>query len=72
MTYDESNAKITELLAGRTVDCVMRKGKELVIALDNGCEVTLQSDVNGDIHYKRHETRIQLSGVGIGAQIGVL
>jgi len=72
LTFDESNARLTELMCGRTVDCVIRKGKELVIVLTNGVEVTIQTDVNGDIHYKNHETKVHVKGLAFGAQQGVL
>lgn len=72
LTFNEANARLTELLCGRTVDCVMRKGKELIIVLTNGCQITMQADVNGDIHYKGHETKIYLSGIDMGSDQGAV
>ena len=72
LTYDESNARITDVCTGRTIDRVYRKGKELIIVFTDSVELTLQADVNGDIHYKNHEIRIYLEGVGLGAVQGNL
>ena len=72
VTYDESNARITELMCGRMVESVYRKGKDLIVTFTDGMEVTLASDVNHDIQYKNHETRVYIKGVGLGSQLGNL
>lgn len=65
MTYDESNAKLTELCTGRTVNVLIRKDPELILAFTDGLEVTIAADVNGNIQYKKHTKVIQLSGLNI-------
>jgi len=72
MTADESNARLTEFLTGRTVDCVTRQGKELTIHTTDGHLVVLQSDVNGDIYCKRVDARIILPDVFGKGLTGVL
>ena len=52
MTYEESNAGITEGLTGRKIDFVARNGKVLEIHTVCGHVVKLQSDVAGDIQHK--------------------
>lgn len=71
MTFDESHAKITTELAGRTVDYVGRSGKELEIHTTCGHCIKLQADVNGDIHYKGTSVSILLPGVNIGSVQGM-
>ena len=64
--------KLTGLLRGQTVDCVMRKGKELIIVCVNGCQVTIASNINYHIVYKSHETRVYMSGLSMGAMQGAV
>ena len=71
MTFDESNARITELFTGRTIERVERHGKELVFVTTCGHEIKLQSDVNHDIHFKGCAVKIILDPVGIFAQQGL-
>lgn len=71
ITYDESNAAITEHLTGRTVERVERHGKELRICTTCGHEIKLQADVNGDIHFKGCGVRIILEGISSGAEQGI-
>lgn len=66
-TFNESNARLTDQLAGRTIDHLVRNGKEIEIICTDGHTVVIQADVNGDIHYKRTDVRIvlpSLSAVG--------
>ena len=70
MTFDESNAKMTEELCGRTVDWVVREGKEIVIYTTCGHQITLQADVNGDIRYKSTAVHIVLDPANFGATQG--
>lgn len=72
LTFDESNAKLTELMCGRTVDCILRKGLEIIFVFTDGMHVTIASDNKYTIHYKKHETRIYLKGVGMGTVQGNL
>tara|TARA_R110000765_G_scaffold417382_1_gene519836 strand:- start:265 stop:480 length:216 start_codon:yes stop_codon:yes gene_type:complete len=52
MTYEESNAGITEGLTGRTIDYVSRSGKVLEIHTTCGHVIKLQADVEGSIQHK--------------------
>jgi len=70
LAFDGSNARITELMCGRTVDRVYRKGKDLIVVFTDSMEVTLASDINHDIHYKNHETRVYIEGLGMGSALG--
>lgn len=72
LTFDESNARLTDIMTGRTIDRIYRKGKDLIFVFTDNIEVTIASDVNHDIHYKNHETRIYLQGIGMGAVQGNL
>lgn len=71
MTYDESNGKLTTELTGRTIEHVERKGKEIVICTTCGHRITLQADVNGDIHYKSTGVSIALEGMGFNSLQGM-
>lgn len=70
MTFDESNAHITESLCGRTIEYVYRDGKVLVLRTTCGHEVQLQSDLNHDIHFKGCAVKIQLKPLILGAELG--
>ena len=71
MTFDESNAKITQHLTGRTIEHVERQGKELRICCSCGHEVVLQADVNGDIQFKGQAVKIILPQLALGAHTGM-
>lgn len=60
MTFDESNAAITNELTGREIEHVIRNGKILEIVTACGHVIKLQADINGDIHYRGTEVRIVL------------
>lgn len=70
MTFDESNARITSAFTGRTIEYVFRKGKELVFHTSCGHEISIQADVNGDIHFRRQGVRIVLPGVDALNEVG--
>jgi len=73
MNFDESNAMLTQELAGRRIDYLFRKGKELHIVCTCGHTVVLQSDINHDIHFKRTDVSITLPRIemfGKGGKIG--
>ena len=71
MTFDESNARITETLTGRTIERVERHGKELVFCTTCGHEIKLQSDVNHDIQFKGCGVKITLEPLAIGCAQGI-
>lgn len=70
MTFDESNARITESLTGRTIDRVERHGNELRLCTTCGHEIKLQADTSGDIHFKGCGVRIIIPDLSMGAQQG--
>ena len=69
MTFDESNAYLTQEFAGRRIDYVVRKGKELEFVCTDGHVVIIQADVNGDIHFKQTDVRISLPGVDMFSKV---
>lgn len=71
MTYDESNARLTECLTGRTVDHLYRKGNELHIVTSDGHDIGLKSDVNHHIHYAGMGVKILLDGVSFSGEYGL-
>ena len=71
MNFDESNARITESLTGRTIEHVYRKGKELLIYTTCGHEIKLQADVNGDIHFKGCGVKIMLEPLALAPLQGM-
>lgn len=71
MTFDESNAAITDHLCGRTIERVERRGKLLAFVCADGREVTLQADVCGDIHFRAAETRVYLPSVAAMLKAGM-
>lgn len=74
ITYDESNAAITEQLCGRTIESVVRNGLILEFRTVCGHVVKLQADVNGDIHFRGTDVSIMLPDVtsmGISGFMGV-
>lgn len=72
ITFDESNAILTQELAGRRIDYLVRKGKELHVICTDGHTVVLQSDVNHDIHFKRTDVTIKIPGVDMIPDVGKL
>ena len=72
MTFDESNAKITEQLAGKTIEYVVRNGKMLEFYTTDGHVVRLQADVKGDIHYRNTGVRIMLPPISADGTAGRL
>lgn len=69
MIFDESDAKITELMTGRTIDHVIRNGKELEFVCNDGHICVIQADVDGDIHLKRVDVRLYVGQHIYGSQI---
>jgi len=59
-------------MCGRTVDCIMRNGLEIIFVFTDGMEVTIASDNTYTIHYKSHETKVYLKGIGMGTVQGKL
>lgn len=72
MTFNESNAKITESFTGRTIDHVVRNGKILEFHTTCGHCIKLQSDVNHDIHFGGQDVRIVLDAIQMGVAQGQL
>jgi len=72
MRYNEANAYLTNELTGRTIHSVERKGKEITFVCSDGHAVTIQADVNGDIHYKSTGVRVQLPGFSVVGGVGTL
>lgn len=70
MTFDESNAEITNALTGRQISHIVRNGKILEFYTEDGHVVKLQADVNGDIHYHGTDVKIMLTGVTLQGQAG--
>jgi len=60
MTFDESNAHITEQLCGRTIDQVVRVGKVLEFRTSCGHVVKLQACKDFNIHFVGTDVRIIL------------
>jgi hypothetical protein len=71
MTYEESNAGITEGLTGRTIDYVARHGKVLEIHTTCGHVIKLQSDVNGDIQHNGTAVSIVMPDLSTMIQAGI-
>lgn len=72
MTYDESNAQLTMGLCGRTIDHIIRAGKELEFVCTDGHSIVIQADVHGDIHFKRRDVKIFLPGMSFDSHAGRL
>lgn len=72
MTFDESNAQLTEQLTGRTIEYILRKGKEIELVCTDGHVVVIQADTRGDIHFKRTDVRIQLPSFSVFGRQGGL
>lgn len=70
MTFDESNAGITESFTGRCIDHVVRNGKVLEFVTSDGHVIKLQADVNGDIQFKGREVRIMMPRVSFSGVAG--
>ena len=70
MTFDESNAQLTEHLTGRTIEYVARQGKELLIKTTSGHTIVLQTDINGDIMFKRMDCSVVIPGVSLNPNVG--
>ena len=72
MTFDESNARLTDCLTGRTIDYVTRKGLELSLHTTDGHEIVLQTADSGDICFKQMNASVilpRVSMVGVGAKL---
>jgi len=67
MTFDESNAKITTELTGRTIDHVVRNGLELEIHCTCGHVVVLAATVDHHIVHKRTDVSVIVPGVSMMA-----
>ncbi len=72
MTFDESNAAITEHTTGRTIENVERKGKQLIIYTTCGHKIQLRADVNGDIQFDGCGVHIVLPGLSVGSAQGFI
>jgi len=72
MTFDESNAAITEQLTGRTIEHVVRNGPVLEFVCSDGHVVKLQADVKGNIHYRGTDVRIMLPEVSAMSVAGLV
>jgi hypothetical protein len=70
MTYDESNAALTMGLCGRTIDHILRLGKELHFVCTDSHIIVIQADTQGDIHFKRRDVRIVLPGLNATDELG--
>lgn len=70
MTYDESNAELTDKLTGRTIAFIARQGKELIIQTTDGHSVVLQADQHGNIMYKRTDCSVVIPGVSLNPRPG--
>lgn len=71
MTYDESNSAITDALAGKTFDHIVRNGKTLEFVTTCGHTIKLLADVNGDIHFGGQSVSIMLTPQMMGIEQGV-
>jgi hypothetical protein len=67
---DESNAILTQQLAGRRIDYLFRKNKELHIVCTDGHTVVLQTDINGEIQFKKTDVKILMPGVSMFGDAG--
>jgi hypothetical protein len=69
VTFDESNAAITEQFTDKKIEFVVRNGKVLEFHTECGHVIKLQTDVKGDIHFRGTDVRIILPtpmpGVGV-------
>jgi hypothetical protein len=45
------NGSITDNLAGRTIERVLREGRDLIFCCTDGAEVRLRADVNYEIRF---------------------
>jgi hypothetical protein len=72
MTYDESDAMITQELCGRTIDHVERVGKQIDIVTTCGHVITLQSDVYDEIQYVKTGVRVTLPGISVMPDLGLI
>lgn len=72
LTFDESNARLTDVCTGRTIDKIYRKGLDLIIVFTDNIEVTIAADVDYNICYKNHETRVYIPGLAMGSELGNL
>lgn len=70
MTFDESNARLTESFHGRTINYVVRNGKQLEFHTECGHVIKLQSDIDHDIHFVSQGVSIQLTGVSMLGSAG--
>lgn len=72
MTFDESNAYLTNELCGRTIARVERQGKDLVLVCTCGHEIVIRSDINHDIHYVKTNVKIAIPGIDLTGLTGVM
>jgi len=69
---DVTDSKITDQLSGRTIDHVIRNGKQLEFVTTDGHVVVLQSDINYNIQHFKTDVRIVLPGVSMFGEAGKL
>ena len=69
---DESDARITNALAGKTFDHIERQGLELHIVTTCGHKITLASDTNYNIHMKKMGVTVMLPRVSLNGIAGKL
>jgi hypothetical protein len=65
MIYDNSDSRITDQLSGRTIDHVIRSGKQIELVCADGHVIILQADIDGDIHHRKTDVRITLPNVSM-------
>lgn len=70
MQMNEANARITEQLTGRTIDHVIRNGKDIELVCMDGHVVVLAVDTQGNIQHKKTDVRIVLPGVTMNGVAG--
>ena len=69
-TFNEANAKLTNELTGRTIDHVIRNGKEIEMVCNDGHVVVIQADIHGDIHHKQTNVKVILPTLSLFGKAG--
>jgi len=70
MIFDESDARITNILTGKVFDYFYRQGKELHIVTTCGHDVVLQSDIEGDINCKSVGVKVIIPAAELFSEAG--
>lgn len=63
------NGSITDHLAGRTIDHVIRDGRDLIFCCVDGAEVRLRSDVQHNIRFVSKSVKIVVPGANVKGAI---